>query len=227
MKNIAVSSPGQKDTEYGYKLAYKLAGEQLAGINDLEQQCLKSGSECRATDSGQVIIVQYLNQSYQVTLPDVNISRRDSEEDVPIKERILILHYLTQAQGTRSTKKLIAYKELPEGIVYFPTFHKRTIKPLLDYFSQAPERLLDVAASLGGYKADYGDTSVTVNAFSRVPITLVLWRGDEECPPEGNILFDSTVSDYLTTEDINVLCEVIAWRLVKLLKAGGDKVDRS
>ena len=57
-------------------------------------------------------------------------------------------------------------------------------------------------------------------AFPRVPITLVLWRGDDEFPPDGNILFDRSISDYLTTEDVNVLCETIAWTLVKSARAG-------
>ena len=74
---------------------------------------------------------------------------------------------------------------------------------------------------------DYGDVAVTVNAFSRVPITFILWRGDEEFLPEGNIIFDSTISDYLSTEDINMLCETMAWRLVRLLTAGGDNHSRS
>ncbi|GAI27680.1 unnamed protein product, partial [marine sediment metagenome] len=74
------------------------------------------------------------------------------------------------------------------------------------------------AEKLGSHKADYGDVAVTINAFNYVPITLVLWRGDEEFNPEGNILFDSTISDYLPTEDINILCETISWKLVKYLK---------
>jgi len=75
--------------------------------------------------------------------------------------------------------------------------------------------LIDIAKLLGGQKAEYGDTAVTINAFRRVPITLVIWQGDEEFRPEASILFDSTITDYLTTEDIHVLCETIAWRLVK------------
>ena len=222
MENEALSSPEMKDYEYGYGLAYKLAGEQLAKVDDIEQQCLKSGAQYQVIDSKKTIIVEYLNQSYRVTLPDVEISLIGSQEKVPVKDRILILHYLTQAKGTPSSNKLIAYKELPEGSSYFPTFSKRAIKPLVDHFGQEPHRLVDAAEKLGGRRVDYGDVAVTINAFSRVPITLVLWRGDEEFPPEGNIIFDSTISDYLTTEDINVLCEVIAWRLVKFLKARGD-----
>jgi len=227
MKNRCSPSSSQKNHEYGYELAYKLAHGQLAKIDDIEQQCLKSGARYQVTDSRKVIIIEYLNQSYQITLPDIDISLKDSEEKVLLRDKILILHYLTLAKGTPIANKIIAYKELPEGASYFPTFYKRAIKPLLDYFGKQPHLLVDAAAKLGGQKVDYGDVSVTINAFSRVPITLVLWRGDEEFPPEGNIIFDSTIPDYLSTEDINVLCEAIAWRLVKLLTAEGGNIGRS
>jgi len=201
--------------EYGYELAYKLACEQLANIDDIEQQCLKSGAQCQIIGSKRVITTEYLNQSYLISLPDIEFSLMDSEEVIPLRDKILILHYLSQAKGTPLTNKAISYKELPEGSNYFPTFSKRAIKPILDQFGEEPERLVDVAAKFGGHKVDYGDVAVTINVFPRVPITFVLWKGDEDLPPEGNILFDSTIPDYLSTEDINVLCETIAWRLVK------------
>jgi len=212
------SLPNQKKYEYGYELAYNLAREQLAKVENIKQQCVKSSAQYQEIDSQKVIIIDYLNHSYQITLPDIRISVKDSEEEVPLRDKILILHYFTQAKGTPTSNKPIAYKELPEGTNYFPTFAKRAIKPLVKCFGNEPHRLLDVARILGGRKADYGDVAVTINAFSQVPITLVLWRGDDEFPPEGNIIFDSTISDYLSTEDINVLCETIAWRLVKSYK---------
>jgi len=217
----------QNNYEYGYELAYKLACEQLAKLSDVEQQCLKSSAQYLLIDSQKVIFIEYLNQSYRITLPDIEISLTNSEERVPLKDKILILHYLTQAKGTPTSNKLIAYKELPEGANYFSTFSKRAIKPLVDHFGKEPSLLVDAAAKLDGQKANYGDVAVTINAFSRVPITFVLWQGDEEFPPEGNVMFDSTISDYLSTEDINVLCEAIAWRLVKLLRAGGDNHSRN
>ncbi len=202
----------------GYELAYKLACEQLAEIGDIEQQCLKSGARCQVMDSKKVIIIQYLNRSYLVTVPEIEISLTDSGDEVPIRDKVLILHYLTSAKGTLATNKLITFKELPGGANYFPAFYKRATKPLLDYFGKEPHLLVAAAEKLGGHKADYGDVAVTISAFSRVPITIVLWQGDEEFAPQGSIIFDATVSDYLSTEDINVLCETIAWRLVSFLK---------
>ncbi len=217
----------QNNDEYGYELAYKLACEELARLNDIEQQCLKSNAGYQVIDSKKVITIEYLSKSYQITLPDGEISLTGSEEQVPLKDKILIVHYLTQAKGTPPSNKLITYKELPDGVNYVPTFSKRAIKPVVDHFSEQPNLLVDIGVKLGGQKADYGDAAVTINAFSRVPITFVLWRGDEEFLPEGNILFDSTIPDYLSIEDINVLCEAVAWRLVKLLKAEGDNNGRN
>ncbi|MFQ6121985.1 MAG: DUF3786 domain-containing protein [Dehalococcoidales bacterium] len=206
----------KKNDEYGYELAYRLAREQLVEIDNIRQQCQKCGAQY--IDSQKAIIIGYLNQSYLITLPEVEITLMNKEERVPIREKILILHYLTRAKGTLLSNKVITYKELPEGANYFPTFYQRAIKPLVSHFGNEPHRLLDMAKMLGGCEADYGDVAVTIDAFSRVPITLVVWKGDEEFAPEGNIMFDSSIFDYLSSEDINVLCETIVWKLIKLLK---------
>jgi hypothetical protein len=219
MKIKPLSLPNQKNYEYGYKLAYKLAGEQLGRV-DIEEQCRKSGARYQIINSRQLITVEYLNQSYQITLPDVQVSLMNSEAEVPLKDKILILHYLTQATGVTITNKFIAFPELPEGANYFPTFSKRSIEPLINYFGIEPRRLLEAAERLGGHKVDYGDVAVTINVFSRVPITIVLWQGDEEFPPRSNILFDASIPGYLSTYDITVLCETITWKVVRFLREG-------
>lgn len=207
--------------EYAHGMAYNIAREQLANIDDIEKQCLKSGAQYIATE--KVIIIDHLNQSYRISLPDAEVSFMAGGEDVPIRDKILILHYFIRSKGTPLTGKLITYQELPDGINYFPVFTKRAIKPILTFFGNEPEQLLKAAKSLGGRKADYGDVAVTINAFNRVPVTIILWQGDEEFAPEGSIMFDSSISDYLTNDDIHTLCENIAWRLVRLLKTGGDR----
>jgi hypothetical protein len=220
MKNSLLPLPNQKNYEYGYKLAYKLASEQLAGVGNLEQQCLRSGARYQVINSQPVITVEYLNQRYQVTFPDIDISLVDGGGEVPIRDKILILHYLTLAKGVPLSHKLIAFQELPEGANYFPTFSKRSIEPLIAHFGPKPHRLIDAAAKLGGHEVDYGDVAVTISGFKLVPVTIVLWQGDEEFPPRGNILFDATIPDYLYTYDITMLCETITWRLVKFLREG-------
>jgi hypothetical protein len=219
METSPLSLPNQRNYEHAYELAYKLASEQLGKV-DIKEQCRKSGAKHQTINSQQVITIEYLNQSYQVTLPDIQISLAGSRAEVPIKDKILILHYLTQATGVPIADKPIAFPELPEGANYFPTFSKRSIEPLTKYFGKEPRRLMEAAEKLGGRKVDYGDVAVAINGFSRVPITLVLWQGDTEFPPRSNILFDASIPGYLSTYDITVLCENITWKLVKFLREG-------
>jgi hypothetical protein len=148
-------------------------------------------------------------------IPDCKISLEESGAEARLRDKILILHYFTGAKGTATSGRLIAFKQLSGGASYFPTYSHRSIAPLVKHFGRNPELLTKTAAKLGGREAGYGDVSVTINAFDRVPITLVLWRGDEELAPNGNILFDANISDYVPTEDVTVLCETIIWKLVK------------
>jgi hypothetical protein len=203
--------------EKGFNLSYKFACEKLAQISDIEEQCRKSGARyIRSTE----IAINYLNQSYHIMISECNILLENSGVEAPLRDKILILHYFTGAKGTSATGKLIAYKQLSGGVSYFPTFSQRAVAPLVQNFGKSPELLMKIAAKLGGHAADYGDMSVTVDAFPHVSITLVLWRGDEELAPNGNILFDANISDYLSTEDVTVLCETIVWKLVKDISSG-------
>ena len=217
-----MSVPEYKNYEYGYNLAYKLAGEQLAATGDLEEQCRKSGAGYKRVDSKEIITVEFLNQAYQVTFPDIDVALVGGKAEIPTSDKILILHYLTLAGGIPLSNKPIAFEELPEGAGYMRTFSKRSIEPLVKHFGGEPRRLIEVAKRLGRRKADYGDAAVTINGFKMVPVTLVLWGDDEEFPPRGNILFDSTVPEYLSTYDITVLCDAIIWRLVRFLREGGS-----
>jgi hypothetical protein len=206
-------SPLPSIQEQAYELAYRLACEKLASA-DIRQICCRTGAQ--GINSNKILI-EYLNRSYLITHPDAEISLTESDEEVPLKDKILILHYLTSTKSTPASNKLITFKQLPGGSSYFPAFSQRAIKPLLNYFSKEPELLIASAVKLGGHKANYGDVSATINAFPRVPIIIALWQGDDEFPPNGSIMFDAKISDYLPVEDICVLCETITWRLIRSL----------
>jgi hypothetical protein len=213
-KRLSVPEPGVR--AIAHELAYKIARERLAAVTDIAGQCRRCGAQY--LPALKTVTIAHLARIYHINPADGAVSLADSTEAVPVRDKILILHYFTQAKGTPPTGKLITYKELQEGINYYPTFFKRAIEPIVNNFSDNPPKLLDIAGTLGGRKSDYGDTAVTIDAFPRVPLTIVLWRGDSEFGPDGNILFDSTIPDYLPTEDITILCEIIAWKLVRLAR---------
>lgn len=198
--------------ERSFELSCRLACEQLARISDLQEQCRKSSARYIGPNEA---VINYLNQSYHIVTRGCRVLLKGGETEAPLRDKILILHYFTGAKGTPATGRSIAYKQLQGGVSYFPAFSQRVIGPLVKNFGRSPQLLGKAAVELGGRRANHGDASVTVNAFDRVLITLVLWKGDEEVAPNGNILFDANISDYLSTEDVTVLSEIIVWKLVR------------
>jgi len=213
-----LSSPSVRGQ--GHELAYRLAYEQLLHM-DVAEVCRKAGAQYVIGRSKVKerpvtrILVQYMSQPCVVTLPDGEIRLQDSGEGLSLRDKVLILHYLTVAKGSPATNRMITFGQLPGCASYFTVFQQLAVAPLLNRFGDEPELLLEAAAKLGGQKADYGDVSVIINAFSRVSVTIALWRGDDEFSPRGSIMLDSGISDYLPTEDIREVCGIIARKLVK------------
>lgn len=195
-----------------FELALNLATKKLSCMK-VEEICRNSGASRIDDDT---ILIQYLNRPYQVALSTGEVSLKEKEENVPIKDQILILHYLTQAKGTPFTNKVITYGQIEGGKFYIPVFIKRNIDPLLKSFSHEPDLLLEVAQRMGGARAAYGDISVSIDAFPRVRIFFILWKGDDEVPSNGTILFDGNIPHYLTSEDVCVLTETLVWKLVRM-----------
>ena len=211
MEEKAVSLPRQRDFEAAYRQAYQLAADELIGLEDIAEQCRKSGAVC--AEDGRLIVISYFGRPYRIALPNVDLTAEGSKKEVPLRDKLLILHYFLKAGGGPLSGRLITFKELPEGAVYYPNFYKRAVRPILDKLGRRPKLLIDAAKALGGVPAEQGDVSATIKGFPQVPLTVVLWRGDSELPPEGSILFDSSITGYLDTEDITVLCQTMAFRL--------------
>lgn len=205
----------QNITEESFGLALELAMKRLISLK-YEELCKKTGA--LFIDS-QTILLNYFHHPYLVDLQSGKISlQEDPTSEVSLKDRILILHYLTQARGTTLTHRLITYAQIQGGRFYCPAFQKRTIEPILNEFGSKPESIIEVARELGGERAPYGDVSVYFHPFPLIKLVIILWRGDEEVSPNGNILFDKNITDYLSAEDIAVLSETLIWKLIRKAK---------
>jgi hypothetical protein len=185
--------------------ALRLAVEEFKKI-DLKDIASRSG----AIAAPESIQVEYLNRRYCLRLPDA-----EWEGEVSSREKLLILHYLINSKGIPFSGKLVDFREFPGGNIYYPVFEARACRPFLKCFEKNQQRLLKAALALKGSKEELGDFSVNIPAFPRVSVVFIVYRGDEELTPTAKILFDSSVSKYLSTEDVVAVCEDICRSLIK------------
>ncbi|HIE13199.1 MAG TPA: DUF3786 domain-containing protein [Desulfotomaculum sp.] len=136
-------------------------------------------------------------------------------EEMPVPVEILLLHYLTRASGVLPGGEKVSFKELPDGFIYNEPFTNRVLRPLVAAFGEQPQLLYQAGAAAGGKPVPFGDAAVEIRALPRVPLTFIIWAGDEEFGPSGGVLFDATAPAYLSTED----CVIVAQMGVSVLRA--------
>jgi hypothetical protein len=124
-----------------------------------------------------------------------------------------ILSGYVDAKPISEAFNLVSFRQLPGGHAYYNAFLRRAVNSVQKVFGSKPERLVEAAKLLGGSKADYGDCSVKIYSLPLVPITVVLWTENGEFESSANILFDSSVSNYLSTEQVAMLGELTSVRL--------------
>jgi hypothetical protein len=194
-----------------WQTAVELAVGELRQV-DMEDLCSRSGARWNAEDG--VVEVDFLHSAYKVRTPEFEVFLASGEE-APIREKILILHYLQTASGAPLSGEWIAFTQVPGGELYLGNFRARSVDRLVRSFDGREQELAAGAQALGGSPGEYGDVSAVLRVLPRVPVVVVFWRGDDEFPPSGDVLFDATVGDYLPLEDMVVLAEMAVTRLCK------------
>ena len=205
-----------------YLQAFELVKNELSGKNpDLIAKF--SGALIQRDKQGNTSFsLNFLKREMIISWPDLSISYNNSDEESPIQQQVLLLHYLYGAwssSGPVITGEWIAFQDVPDGRFYLDAFLKRAKDPLVRTFGHDPELLVEITTRVyDTMPFDHGDFSVVVRAFPLVPVALILWKGDEEFPPEGNILFDQNISDILSAEDIAWLAGMVIYPLIGMAK---------
>ena len=170
--------------------------------------------------SGRVI-VPFLADRYYVDAQARKVFFENGSEVYPFLS-VLLLHYLVGVNDKPLSGEWVSFREFEGGEVYFGSFNDRTLIPLKKAFGHQPELLPAAAAPLGAEPLDFGDVGVRVPAFPKLPLAVVVWRGDSEFPPDVNILFDKTANTILRTEDL-AICGALT---VSKLRKNAEKIRK-
>lgn len=144
---------------------------------------------------------------------EIDLDNMEFQPELDIVSKILISHYLTSKARITWDGQWLSFKELPDGEIYNVPFHKRTIVPLLKIVGNDLNILMKLKEKLGGNLGEFGDLMLVFNPLPNLYLAYIYWLGDDEFPPNANILFSSNFPAYLPTEDCVILASSIIWQL--------------
>ncbi len=102
------------------------------------------------------------------------------------------LHYMARIEPITVTGELLKPSNIPGGIVFIQGTHVLPLDQVAQQYNDDSSGFLRRAQSFGGAQVGYGDVACRLPVFPKLPLTVVLWFGDDEFPPKGELFFDTS-----------------------------------
>lgn len=196
-----------------YEVSYNLACEKLAQL-DLNDVAFNSSA--RLADG--ILSVELLGETFIIKERGKNITASSGREP-KISEKILLLHYLVTADGSPLTREEVTLENIPGAAFYYLTYKARSIDLIIKKFASTPADFIKVAQKIGFNPVKDGrQYRLKSLALPNVPVSFVLWESDNSKEPAMEtlkVLYDTGITRYLPLEDIIIITEMIAHRIIK------------
>lgn len=208
-----------KSAEEFYGPALTKAIQELQAL-DPWLVTLKSGAEYKelSATTGQIEL-KFFGEDHLIHFPQCTVHEADTGQEVKMDQetliitRVLLLHYLINADGTRLADKWVSLRQLPGGLSYEPVLRTRANQPLEQAFESNLDGFVAAAEAMGGEKLSFGDASFMFHVLPRLRLAVILYLGDEEFPSSVNMLFDATADHYLSVYDLTIVAGILVERL--------------
>ena len=151
-----------------------------------------------------------LGDRFPVTWPDFQIS---GPVELTNPERILLLRYLVDGRRTDPTGSFLTYREFPWGEVYLRQFTGRCISRFAFSYGGKPDLLRRIMDSMGARPLPRSDVGYQLELMEGLSIQFLLWLGDDEFPPNGQILFSDNFRTAFTAEDMANIGDIVLNRM--------------
>lgn len=182
----------------------ELTNDQLLpGIEKMQKQLkliskkdllIKSG----ATDRNNKLVINAFFQEIEIDQETFKIQNSDNDPESIVVQSIL-LSYLTTSDGTPPSKRLISFRELPDGSNYCHAFEGYAPGRLARHFQEDSDEFSKSCLKTGGLPVNIGDIAFNFNLLPKIGITVVYYLGDETFSSSVSFLFDSNVCHYMVT----------------------------
>ena len=187
----------------------RLDGEENAWrkILELDHMYVCRNAKADFNKSSSQYILPIFNTNIFITPRDRKIWGNSSIADLLLNKLahysiLSALWYLIHSKAIPLSGNLINPRDIAGGLIFGEGSHMLPLDTLAQQYDNDIEGFIQRAVTFGGEQLNYGDASIRLFPFPRVPVVLIMWSSDEEFLSRADILFDSTCSQHLPADVI-------------------------
>lgn len=143
-----------------------------------------------------VFSVTLLGVEYQISHPEYTISAQ-----VPLPLQTFLLRYLLEGKKAENSDEFKTFREMPWGELYIQPFTGRVLTRAAFTFGTRIQTFREAAEKLGGLPLKHGDAGYEFAFLGAYRLRLLVWEGDDEFPPNAQLLYTANFADGFAAED--------------------------
>ena len=158
---------------------------------------------------GNEFYVNLLGREYAISHPECVIRAVDGGKLPPLPVQTFLLRYLLESKDVTWCGTWKTFREMPWGEMYIKPYTGRVLTRAAFTFGTRVEKFRAACEKLGATALPNGDAGFEFTLIGDYRMRILVWAGDEEFPPNTQVLYTDNFVDAFAAEDRVVAGDIL------------------
>ena len=158
---------------------------------------------------GKEFVVTLMGRAYAIAHPEYAIRPLDGGALPPRPVQTFLLRYLLESQDVAWCGGWKTFREMPWGEMYIKPYTGRVLTRAAFTFGTRLEAFKKAAEKMGATPVKHGDAGYQFPVVGGYQMQILVWEGDDEFPPNAQILYSDNFAEGFAAEDRVVAGDIL------------------
>ena len=159
--------------------------------------------------NGEEFTPTLLGREFAIAHPDYAIRALDGGNLPPLQVQTFLLRYLLESKDVSWGGQWKTFREMPWGEMYIKPYTGRVLTRAAFTFGTRVAAFKAAAEKMGAEAVNHGDAGYRFDLIGGYQMQILIWEGDEEFPPNAQILYSDNFADGFAAEDRVVAGDIL------------------
>ena len=172
---------------------------------DAQEAAARTG----ASWDGKEFTVNLLGREFAVSHPDYAIRALDDGPIPPLPTQTFLLRYLLESKQVSWGGQWKTFREMPWGEMYIKPYTGRVLTRAAFTFGFRLDGFRSACEKMGAMSLKHGDAGYQFNLIGDYMIQILVWEGDDEFPPNAQVIYSDNFAEGFAAEDRVVAGDIL------------------
>ncbi len=158
---------------------------------------------------GEKFKVALLGREYEISHPEYAITPLDGGAMPPLPTQTFLLRYLLESRDVPWGGQWKTFREMPWGEMYIKPYSGRVLSRAAFTFGTRVEAFRAACEKMKAVPLKHGDAGFQFHLVGDYRMQIIVWEGDDEFPPNAQVLYSDNFSKGFAAEDRVVAGDIL------------------